>query len=545
MISSATNKAYIQYPVDVISGNVIAGKHIKKACERFFSLMDDDRYMFLEEKVDKVIRLYHHLRHFKGRHSGKPFVLEPWQEWIIASIYGFYNKSDGSRLTQTVYIEVARKNGKTALAAGIGLNALINDDEDGAEVYFAANSKDQVKISAWPLCSNFAKAFDPKEKYLKVYRDTINFDKTISWLKVLAADSTKLDGPNPSTFILDEYHAAKSNSLKAVLESGQGTRDNPLEIIITTAGFDKLGPCYELRTTATEILNGLKEDDSFFMAIYSLDEKDDWKDEANWIKSNPNMDVTVKSSYLRKEVRKAMNTPSDEVNVKTKNLNMWCDSSDVWIPDDYILACSRKVDLDDFTTKDDCFVGIDLSSTSDLTCVSFMIPKDGKFYFKTLYYLPEEALETKKNKEQYSEWVRLGFLKLTPGNVVDYDYILDDILSVDKRLYIVKVGYDSWNATQFVINATDKGLPMEPVSQSIGNFNRPTKEMERVILSGNVVIDNNPITRFCFRNVVMKLDHNGNTKPSKEYRDKKIDGVISMIEAMGVCLMTPQYSNSI
>lgn len=545
MISSATNKAYIQYPVDVISGNVIAGKHIKKACERFFSLMDDDRYMFLEEKVDKVIRLYHHLRHFKGRHSGKPFVLEPWQEWIIASIYGFYNKSDGSRLTQTVYIEVARKNGKTALAAGIGLNALINDDEDGAEVYFAANSKDQVKISAWPLCSNFAKAFDPKEKYLKVYRDTINFDKTISWLKVLAADSTKLDGPNPSTFILDEYHAAKSNSLKAVLESGQGTRDNPLEIIITTAGFDKLGPCYELRTTATEILNGLKEDDSFFMAIYSLDEKDDWKDEANWIKSNPNMDVTVKSSYLRKEVRKAMNTPSDEVNVKTKNLNMWCDSSDVWIPDDYILACSRKVDLDDFTTKDDCFAGIDLSSTSDLTCVSFMIPKDGKFYFKTLYYLPEEALETKKNKEQYSEWVRLGFLKLTPGNVVDYDYILDDILSVDKRLYIVKVGYDSWNATQFVINATDKGLPMEPVSQSIGNFNRPTKEMERVILSGNVVIDNNPITRFYFRNVVMKLDHNGNTKPSKEYRDKKIDGVISMIEAMGVCLMTPQYSNSI
>lgn len=545
MISSATNKAYIQYPVDVISGNVIAGKHIKKACERFFSLMDDDRYMFLEEKVDKVIRLYHHLRHFKGRHSGKPFVLEPWQEWIIASIYGFYNKSDGSRLTQTVYIEVARKNGKTALAAGIGLNALINDDEDGAEVYFAANSKDQVKISAWPLCSNFAKAFDPKEKYLKVYRDTINFDKTISWLKVLAADSTKLDGPNPSTFILDEYHAAKSNRLKAVLESGQGTRDNPLEIIITTAGFDKLGPCYELRTTATEILNGLKEDDSFFMAIYSLDENDDWKDEANWIKSNPNMDVTVKSSYLRKEVRKAMNTPSDEVNVKTKNLNMWCDSSDVWIPDDYILACSRKVDLDDFTTKDDCFAGIDLSSTSDLTCVSFMIPKDDKFYFKTLYYLPEEALETKKNKEQYSEWVRLGFLKLTPGNVVDYDYILDDILSVDKRLYIVKVGYDSWNATQFVINATDKGLPMEPVSQSIGNFNRPTKEMERVILSGNVVIDNNPITRFCFRNVVMKLDHNGNTKPSKEYRDKKIDGVISMIEAMGVCLMTPQYSNSI
>lgn len=538
-------KPYLRYPSEVLSGRIVAGNYIKLACERFFSLMEDERYEFREERVDSVIRLFGKLRHFKGRHSGKYFELEPWQAWIIASIYGFHNKSDGSRLTQTVYIEVARKNGKTALAAGIGLNALFNDGEDGAEVYFAANSKDQVKISAWPLCSNFAKTFDPRERYLKVFRDTINYDRTVSWLKVLAADSTKLDGPNPSTFILDEYHAAKSNSLKAVLESGQGTRDNPLEIIITTAGFDKLGPCYELRTTGTEILSGLKEDDSFFIAIYSLDKEDDWKDERNWVKSNPNLDVTVKSSYLRKEVRKAVNTPSDEVNVKTKNLNMWCDSSDVWIPDEHILSCSAPVSLDDFGERDDCFCGIDLSSTSDLAAVSFMVPRGDKFYFLTRYYLPEEALSVKKNKEQYAEWVRNKHLMITPGNVIDYDFILDDILRVDKRLYIVKVGYDSWNATQFVINATDKGLPMEPVSQSIGNFNRPTKEMERVILSGNAVIDNNPITRFCFRNVVMKLDYNGNTKPSKEYRDKKIDGVIAMIEAMGVYLLTPQYSNGI
>ena len=518
MTSLTTDKAYIQYASDVLSGKVLAGDLIKKACDRFFSLMDDDRYMFDDNKVANVIRLFNHL------------------------IYGFYKREDGSRLINTVYIEVARKNGKTALAAGIGLNALINDDEDGAEVYFAANSKDQVKISAWPLCSNFAKSFDPKEKYLKVFRDTINYDRKVSWLKVLAADSTKLDGPNPSTFILDEYHAAKSNALKAVLESGQGTRDNPLELIITTAGFDKLGPCFELRTTAVEILNGLKEDDSFFMAIYSLDKNDDWKDERVWIKSNPNMNVTVKSSYLRKEVRKAMNTPSDEVNVKTKNLNLWCDSAEVWIPDEHIMSCTGTVSLDDFTQGDDCFVGIDLSSTSDLTAVSFMIPRDGKFYFKSHYYLPEEALRTKKNKEQYGEWVRKGCLTITPGNVVDYDYILTDILNADKKVYVSKVGYDAWNSTQFVINATDKGLPMEPVSQSIGNFNRPTKELERVILSGNAVIDNNPITRYCFRNVVMKMDYNGNTKPSKEFKDKKIDGVIAMIEAMGVYLLSPQYS---
>lgn len=534
------NKPYYRYAQDVIEGKIVAGEFIRSACERFFSLMEDDRYEFREDKVDEVINFFPYLKHFKGRHADKPFTLEPWQEWIVASIYGFYVREDGSRLTQTVYIEVARKNGKTALAAGIGLNALINDDEAGAEVYFAANSKEQVKISAWPLCSNFAKKFDPKNRYLQVFRDTITFEKTSSWLKVLAADSTKLDGPNPSTFVLDEYHAAKNNSLKAVLESGQGTRDNPLEVIITTAGFDKLGPCYELRTTGSEILKGLKEDDSFFVAIYSLDEQDDWKDENVWVKSNPNIEVTVKPSYIRKEIRKAINTPSDEVNVKTKTLNMWCDAETVWIPEHYILNSSKEIRLDDFAGMD-CYMGIDLSSTSDLTCAAFMFPTEDKYYFKVKYYLPEMALQERRFKELYGEWRRQGLITITPGNVTDYDYILNDIMDIRDKVYIQKIAYDTWNATQFTINAEEKGLPMEPFSQVLGNFNRPTKEMERLLLSGKAFIDNNVINRHCFRNVVMARDRNGNTKPSKQFEEKKIDGVIGMLEALGVYLVSPHY----
>lgn len=534
------NKPYYRYAQDVIEGKIVAGEFIRSACERFFSLMEDDRYEFREDKVDEVINFFPYLKHFKGRHADKPFTLEPWQEWIVASIYGFYVREDGSRLTQTVYIEVARKNGKTALAAGIGLNALINDDEAGAEVYFAANSKEQVKISAWPLCSNFAKKFDPKNRYLQVFRDTITFEKTSSWLKVLAADSTKLDGPNPSTFVLDEYHAAKNNSLKAVLESGQGTRDNPLEVIITTAGFDKLGPCYELRTTGSEILKGLKEDDSFFVAIYSLDEQDDWKDESVWVKSNPNIEVTVKPSYIRKEIRKAINTPSDEVNVKTKTLNMWCDAETVWIPEHYILNSSKEIRLDDFAGMD-CYMGIDLSSTSDLTCAAFMFPTEDKYYFKVKYYLPEMALQERRFKELYGEWRRQGLITITPGNVTDYDYILNDIMDIRDKVYIQKIAYDTWNATQFTINAEEKGLPMETFSQVLGNFNRPTKEMERLLLSGKAFIDNNVINRHCFRNVVMARDRNGNTKPSKQFEEKKIDGVIGMLEALGVYLVSPHY----
>lgn len=534
------NKPYYRYAQDVIEGKIVAGEFIRSACERFFSLMEDDRYEFREDKVDEVINFFPYLKHFKGRHADNPFTLEPWQEWIVASIYGFYVREDGSRLTQTVYIEVARKNGKTALAAGIGLNALINDDEAGAEVYFAANSKEQVKISAWPLCSNFAKKFDPKNRYLQVFRDTITFEKTSSWLKVLAADSTKLDGPNPSTFVLDEYHAAKNNSLKAVLESGQGTRDNPLEVIITTAGFDKLGPCYELRATGSEILKGLKEDDSFFVAIYSLDEQDDWKDESVWVKSNPNIEVTVKPSYIRKEIRKAINTPSDEVNVKTKTLNMWCDAETVWIPEHYILNSSKEIRLDDFAGMD-CYMGIDLSSTSDLTCAAFMFPTEDKYYFKVKYYLPEMALQERRFKELYGEWRRQGLITITPGNVTDYDYILNDIMDIRDKVYIQKIAYDTWNATQFTINAEEKGLPMEPFSQVLGNFNRPTKEMERLLLSGKAFIDNNVINRHCFRNVVMARDRNGNTKPSKQFEEKKIDGVIGMLEALGVYLVSPHY----
>ena len=217
----------------------------------------------------------------------------------------------------------------------------------------------------------------------------------------------------------------------------------------------------------------------------------------------------------------------------------------MWIPDEYILSVTGDVDLSSFDKNDDCFVGIDLSSTTDLAAVSYMVTHKNKLYFKTDYYLPRESLKTKKLKELYGQWARSGHLKLTPGNVIDYDIILNDIMDADKKVFIQKIGYDSWNSTQFVINAEDRGLPMEPFSQSIGNFNKPTKELERSILSENVVIDNNVITRHCFRNVTMKRDWNGNTKPSKQFDDNKIDGVISMIQAYGIYLESPRYTNTL
>ncbi len=536
-------KKYIQYAEDVLSGKIVTGHYIKLAAERFFRLMYDERYEFREDKVEQVCEFISIIHHYTGKHAGKPFVLEAWQEWIVASMYGFYLRGTNERLVQSAYIEMARKQGKSAFASALCLYHLIADGEMNAEVYMAANSKDQAKVS-FNMASNFSKMLDPGKEFLDPYRDTIKYERTLSFLKVLAADSSKLDGPNASMYLIDEYHAAKNSGVKDVLQSSQGMRENPMAVIITTAGFDRLGVCYQYREMCTEVVSGLKEDDTLFIAIYCLDKEDDWKDEAVWVKSNPNLGVTVQTKYLKTQVRKAINTPSDEVGIKTKNLNIWCDAEKTWIKDDYILSASANVNLEEYNGLD-CFIGVDLSSTSDLTSFSVMIPTTEKMVWKTFYFLPEAALTEKRFKELYGEWARQGALCITPGNVVDYDFILNKIIEIGQILNIVTIGYDSWNATQFVINCTEKGLPMEPYSQSIGNFNKPTKELERLLLSGVAVIDNNIITRHCFRNVVMARDKNGNTKPSKQYEEKKIDGVIAMIEALGVYLMCPRYDNVI
>ena len=532
-------KRYYKYAQDVLDGKIVCGKLIRLAAERFFTLMEDDRYEFRESAADEVIRFIHIIRHYTGRFAGKPFILQDWQTFIVASIYGFYVKEDGSRLVKSVYIEMARKQGKSALAAALCLYHLIADGEMNAEVYLAANSKDQAKIS-FKMCSLFTKGIDRKQKYLVPFRDNITYNRTLSLLRVLAADDSKLDGFNASMYLLDEYHAAKNSKLKDVLQSSQGMRDNPMAVIITTAGFDKLGPCYQYRQMCVEVLQGVKTDNSLFAAIYSLDEGDDWKDEAVWIKSNPNLNVTVKPTYIREQIQKAINSPSEEVGVKTKNINMWCDAETVWIPDHYILEATKNVDLEDYRDCN-CWMGIDLSATSDLTSIAFLIPTEDKIVFKNKYYLPEAALTEKRFKEQYGEWRRRGLLTITPGNVTDYDYILNDILEANKIVRINNIGYDAWNATQFVINATDQFLPMEPFSQAIGNFNKPTKEMERLLLSGHAILDNNEINRYCFRNVVMARDRNGNIKPSKQFDEKKIDGVIADLMALGVWLSSPRY----
>ena len=531
----------IQYAKDVVSGKILACQWVKLACKRFLDDINSQDYYFDEKKYNTLTTFTGVMKHYSSGAAGNPFILEPWEDFIICNIFCLYRVDTRRRKYKTAHISVSRKNGKTTLAAALGLFALIADGEPAASVIMAANSREQAHID-FDAASAFARQLDPKKKSLKVLRNEIVFQKNNASLRVISADASTGDGLNPSMVILDELHEAADSKLFDVLRSGQGFREQPLMLSITTAGFRIGGFCNQYEDYCREVLMGQKVDETLFALLYTLDDGDDWTDEGNFIKSNPNLGITVKRDWLSEQVNQAKNSPTLEVGVKTKNLNVWCSSSTTWIPEHIIKKSMKKLDMSEFRNDNRyiVYMGFDLAAVSDLTAFTtmFVDPDEEMYYFKTWYYLPKRALDGKYNSELYKMWAQKGYLTLTDSETTDYAYIKNDILYWYNNLEVQLVAYDSWNATSLVNDLIKEGLPMQAYSQSIGNFNRPTKELERLILSDKVVIDNNPITRFCFDSVELKVDINGNAKPCGDHEKKKIDGVISMLNCLGGYLNT-------
>ena len=532
---------YTEYALDVIDHKITASKYVYLSCKRFLEWFNRDDIEFRTDKVDKVVTFIARLKHYMGASTDKPFVLTNWQFFIIENLFGWYYRGTKKRVIKNAYIEVGRKAGKTTLLSAIALYALMADGESGAEVDCIANTRQQAKI-LFDTASYLAETLDPKHKYIKPFRDKIKFATTKSHIQVLSSDAKTLDGFNASLFVEDELHEAKDSRLYDVMKSSQGMRRNPLAVCITSAGFNKYSFCYQMRKTCIEILEGTKTDDTQFSAIYCLDEEDDWKDETVWAKANPNVGITVSYDYLREQVTQATNNTALEVGVRTKNFGQWVDSEDIWISDDDINSVSDTIYLSNFVDAVG-YIGVDLSKVSDLTAVSLMIPYEGKFYFKNNYYLPETAMEGNSNVSKYQQWVKDGYLTITKGRTTNYDYIIEDIKKWNEVIPIQIVGYDAYNAKQWSNDMTNEGFNMKAFSQSLANFNFPTKELERLIKNGDVVIEENDLTKFCFKNVVIIEDHAENFKPTKETNQNKIDGVIAMIEALGVYLSEPIYNN--
>lgn len=531
------------YPFDVIDGQVVTCVYIRLACQRFINWLNyNDRY-FDVEAVLKVINFIEKLEHFKGQFAGQNFKLENWQKWIIASIYGFKWMKNDLRVIRTFILSIGRKNGKSSLIAAMALYHLIGDREASAEVVACANSSAQASI-LFKMCSNYLKKLDKKGKYFKFYRDSINFKTTDSTLKIVSSDASKLDGLNVSFAVEDETGAAPSSELWDVLETSQGSRLQPLICSCSTRGFQLNGFYKELEQSGIDVLNGIKEDDSLFTAIYTLDDEDDYKDERNWIKANPNLGISINEEFLTQQIKKCENNPIQEVSIRTKLFNQWVSSSSTWIPLQNVANLMQVIDLQQYKGMF-AYLSFDLAAVSDLTALSVMILLDDKYIYKTFYYLPESCLKDNVNSQLYQEWAKGGYLTVTAGNVTDYNYVFNDIKKLQNSLIINKISYDDWNSRDFVIKCTEDGMPMQPYSQSIGSMNRPTKELQRLILSSKVIIDRNPITLFCFENSVPKCDWNDNVKIVKNTPMQKIDGVIAMIMALGGYLQEVHYDNEI
>lgn len=539
---------YTSYAYDVIEGRIIAGKWIKLACQRFLTWLERDDIWFdwkAARRVERFIGLFHH---WSGSFNGKPFTLLPYQAFLVYNLFGWKWVGTNKRVINKVYFSIGRKNGKTQLASAIAAYCFFASGEGDAQVYNIANSTQQAALS-FNMAKAMLKQLDPKGTYFRFYRDHVKYDKTQSLLRVLSSDYGGLDGLNASCSIIDEYHAAQTSEVYSILRTSQASREQPIMMVITTAGFNLESPCKVMEDSCKDILQGNIVDDTQLALIYSLDEGDDYRDESTWVKANPSLGEIVRIDYLREQVKEAARNTTLETSVRTKNFNEWCSSSSVWLSQDTIRNSMKKLPKGFFKDRV-VYCGIDLASVSDLTALAVLAydEEEDKYYFRVKYYLPRDTVENSPNRELYSVWAKKGFLTVTEGNVTDYDYLEKDMLQIAANTdTIAQIGYDKWNSTSLIIKLEQEdGLPCIPVSQSIGMMNRPTKELTRLVLGGKVVFDHNPITRWCFANAALKTDVNENSKVVKGGSpSQKIDGVIACINALATLIEQPQFAQEV
>ena len=522
------------YAQQVRTGNILTCEFVQLAVDRYYRDMDnalDKGWYFDRKAAQRAISFIERLKHTKGQWAGLRIKLQPWQQFIIWNILG-WKMADGTRRFRYAYVEIARKNGKTALSAGIGLYMLFADGESRPEVYSAATVKDQARI-CFSDAVEIVKATDLKN-YLTTYRNSIVYELKGGMMKPLSSDYGTHDGLNPSCGIIDEFHAHKDSGMFDVIKSAFGARKQPLMFIITTAGFNKAGACYAYRDNVIKILRGINEDDTLFGIIYTMDANEEWDNPQMWIKSNPNLGVSLFPNYLEDQVNDAKNRPEAVRNVMTKNVNLWVDAEKTWILDDAWMKCVGTTEIEDLRGCE-CWGGLDLSNVSDITAFVLIFHENDKFQLLPFFWIPEEKMLEKIRKENinYDLWVKAGFVKVTSGNVLDYEFVKADILQIVEIYDLQSSAYDRWNSSQTIIDLQNEGMECNPFGQGYGSMSAPSKEFEKLVLSEKIEHFGNPVLRWMLSSTLIKTDPAGNIKPDKEKSVQKIDGIVASIMALG------------
>ena len=528
-----------RYARNVLSGKVDACKWVKLACERWQN--DHKRvkkgwtYEYNAKKADKFCLFVEKMPHIKGKWAKKneKIRLEDWQCFIYCNVFGWYSVETGERRFRIVYIEVGRKNAKSTMSAPVALNLCFMDGEPGAEVYTTATKRDQARIVFNIARRMVQRMASWRKKFnVEVGKHAIFNDLTDSKMEPLSADYSSLDGLNIYSAVVDELHAHKNRQLFEVIETGTGARTQPLLWLITTAGTDRSGICYEQRTYVTKILDRIFEDETYFGIIYTIDKDDDWTKESSWKKANPNYGISVNPDDLKRKAKKAMNTPSAVNGFLTKHLDVWVNAGEAWMDMRKFEQCSGPVKIEEFLGQIG-YVGIDLASKLDIASMYIMftrVEEDGllHYYFFGRNYLPEDQIEESPNA-QYAGWARTGDLITTDGSIIDYEVIETDLDKWQDDFSIEEVCYDPFQATQFATRADARDFVMVEVGATVKNFSEPMKEMEASVIDGRFHFNNDPVLAWAVSNVVCHTDLKDNVFPRKELPQNKIDPVIACL----------------
>lgn len=528
-----------EYVRDVLSGEQVACRWVRLACERHVRDLEEGEergLWFDDQKAREAISFFRLLKHSKGEWAGRPLTLEPWQQFVVASLLG-WRRTDGTRRYRTAYLEVARKNGKTTLAAGLGLYLMLADGEPGAEVYSVATKRDQARLSHGEA-TRMAKSSPAIRRMVNVYRDNIHIVDTASKFEPLGADADTMDGLNVHAALVDEVHAHKTRTVWDVIETATGARRQPLMLAITTSGYNRQSLCWQLHEYSQQVLDGVIEDDSWFGMIYTLDEDDDWEDETLWPKANPNLGVSKKWDDMRRKAARAREMPAALNAFQRLELDIWTQAETKWIPWDHWQACGAAVDADGMRGRI-CYGGLDLSSNIDVSAFVLVFPPQGngdQYQVIPRFWIPEEAMveRSRRDRVPYDAWVRQGLITATPGNVIDYAWILDQIDQDAQAYDIREVAFDRWGATKIATELMERGGEdwLVQFGQGYVSMSPAMRELERLILEHKLAHGNNPVLTWMANNLVVRTDPAGNIKPDKEKSIERIDGMVALVMAL-------------
>ena len=492
------------------------------------------KYYFDKQASEKAISFIEtFITHTKGELSGQPLLLEEWQKEIVGNIFGWKHKKTNFRKYRTVFIEVPRKNGKTTLCAAIGIYMLYADDERGAEIYAAAGDRNQAGI-VFEIAKGMILQNTELSNRGKVFRNSITNQSKGNFFQAISSDSKTKHVFNANCIIFDELHTQPNRDLWDTLTTSTGSRRQPLTIAITTAGYDRQSICYEVYSYAKKVEDGAIKDDSFYSVIYEADNEDDITCEKIWKKANPNYGISLKKEYLKRESKRAIELPSYQNTFKRLMLNMWTESQTKWIGHDEWMKCHQDFDYSTLNGME-CWGGLDLASTRDLSAFVLVFNIDNKFVVLPFIFIPEDNAKKRSDRDgvNYMEWLRDEHIIGTDGDVTDYNFIRAKINELSKTYRIQGIAYDRWNASQLVIDLQNDGANLNPFGQGFVSMNMPTKALEVEIIAKNIIHNNNPCMNWCLSNVAIQEDPAGNIKPNKAKSTERIDPIVALIMAMG------------